>query len=83
MKHSALRLPTVLGPGRLGIFKILCQWLAEPRGIYVIGDGHQLFQFGHAHDLLDSYLLARDAGCPGIYNVGPRASAHSFVRSKT
>lgn len=65
-----IRPRTILGEGRLGIFQILFQWIQENRKIYVIGDGRQKFQFVHAHDLMDAYLLALDAGKPGIYNVG-------------
>lgn len=65
-----IRPRTILGEGRLGIFQILFQWISENRKIYVIGDGHQPFQFVHAHDLMDAYLLALDAGKPGVYNVG-------------
>ncbi len=65
-----IRPRTILGAGRLGIFQILFEWIAEGRRIYVIGDGNQRFQFVHAHDLMDAYLLAMDAGRPGIYNVG-------------
>ena len=28
------------------------------------------FQFVHAHDLMDAYMLALDKGQPGVYNVG-------------
>lgn len=65
-----IRPRTILGEGRLGIFQILFEWIAEHRRIYVIGDGNQLFQFVHAHDLMDAYLLAMDTGRPGIFNVG-------------
>jgi nucleoside-diphosphate-sugar epimerase len=65
-----IRPRTILGEGRLGIFQILFQWIQEQRRIYVIGDGNQLFQFVHAHDLMDAYLLAMDANRPGAYNVG-------------
>jgi nucleoside-diphosphate-sugar epimerase len=65
-----IRPRTILGEGRLGIFQILFQWIEEQRRIYVIGDGNQLFQFVHAHDLMDAYLLAMDANRPGAYNVG-------------
>jgi nucleoside-diphosphate-sugar epimerase len=65
-----IRPRTILGEGRLGIFQILFQWIQENRKIYVIGDGNQKFQFVHAHDLMDAYLLALDAGQPGVYNVG-------------
>jgi nucleoside-diphosphate-sugar epimerase len=61
---------TTLGEGRLGIFQILFQWISEGRNVYVIGHGNRKFQFVHAHDLMDAYLTAMDAGKPGVYNVG-------------
>jgi nucleoside-diphosphate-sugar epimerase len=65
-----IRPRTILGEGRLGIFQILFQWIQENRRIYVIGTGNELFQFVHAHDLMDAYMLAMDAKSPGAYNVG-------------
>lgn len=65
-----IRPRTILGESRLGIFQVLFQWMSENRKIYVIGDGRQKFQFVHAHDLMDAYLLAMDAGQSGVYNVG-------------
>ncbi|MEK7707203.1 MAG: NAD-dependent epimerase/dehydratase family protein [Verrucomicrobiota bacterium] len=70
MPLIVIRPRTILGEGRLGVFQILFQWISENRKIYVIGDGQQKFQFVHAHDLMDAYMLAMDAGKPGIYNVG-------------
>jgi nucleoside-diphosphate-sugar epimerase len=65
-----IRPRTILGEGRLGIFQILFEWIREGRDVYVIGPGDGLFQFVHAHDLMDAYLLALDHGKPGVYNVG-------------
>lgn len=65
-----IRPRATLGPGRLGIFQILFEWIAESRNVYVIGSGAQLMQFVHVDDLLDFYLLALDAERPGTYNVG-------------
>lgn len=65
-----IRPRTILGEGRLGIFQILFEWMAEGRNIYVIGDGNIKFQFIHALDLMTAYGLALDARKPGIYNVG-------------
>ncbi len=59
-----------LGAGRLGIFQILFQWIKENRNVYVIGHGNIKFQFIHAHDLMDFYILALNAGKTGTYNVG-------------
>jgi nucleoside-diphosphate-sugar epimerase len=65
-----IRPRTLLGHGRLGIFQILFEWIEAGRNVYVIGSGDVAFQFLHAHDLMDFYLLALDAGRPGVYNVG-------------
>jgi nucleoside-diphosphate-sugar epimerase len=70
MPLIVIRPRTALGEGRLGIFQILFQWIAENRKIYVIGNGNHAFQFLHAHDLMDAYLQALDAEKPGVYNVG-------------
>jgi nucleoside-diphosphate-sugar epimerase len=65
-----IRPRTILGQGRLGIFQILFEWIRENRNVYVIGSGRNKLQFVHADDLIDCYLLALDAGRPGVYNVG-------------
>jgi nucleoside-diphosphate-sugar epimerase len=65
-----IRPRATLGAGRLGIFQILFQWIQENRSVYVIGNGEIRFQFVHAHDLMDFYMLALDAGRSGTYNVG-------------
>lgn len=65
-----IRPRTILGQGRLGIFQILFDWIREGRNVYVIGTGNGLFQFVHANDLMDAYLLALDHRQPGVYNVG-------------
>ncbi|HWP65414.1 MAG TPA: NAD-dependent epimerase/dehydratase family protein [Candidatus Limnocylindria bacterium] len=65
-----IRPRTLLGEGRLGIFQILFEWIEAGRAVYVIGSGDVPFQFLHAHDMMDFYLLALDAGKPGVYNVG-------------
>ena len=38
--------------------------------IYLIGDGSQHFQFVHANDLIDAYLLIVQHQKTGIFNVG-------------
>jgi nucleoside-diphosphate-sugar epimerase len=65
-----IRPRATLGAGRLGIFQILFQWIKENRNVYVIGNGNIKFQFIHAYDLMDFYMLALDTGKPGTYNVG-------------
>ena len=65
-----IRPRTIIGEGRLGIFQILFDWIGEGRRIYMIGRGDNRFQFVHAHDLMDFYMLALSLQRPGDYNVG-------------
>lgn len=65
-----IRPRATLGAGRLGIYQLLFEWIRDNRNVYVIGSGANRMQFIHAHDLMDFYMLALDAGKPGTYNVG-------------
>ena len=65
-----IRPRTILGEGRLGIFQILFDWIRDNINVYVIGSGEVKFQFVHAHDLMDAYMLSYNNGKSGIYNVG-------------
>ena len=65
-----IRPRTILGDGRLGIFQILFDWIKDNKNVYVIGSGNVKFQFVHAHDLMDAYMLAYEIGKSGRYNVG-------------
>ncbi len=65
-----IRPRTILGPGRLGIFQILFDWIRSGVNVYVIGSGQNPFQFVHARDLMDAYMLAVAHGKAGVYNVG-------------
>jgi nucleoside-diphosphate-sugar epimerase len=82
-----IRPRTILGEGRLGIFQILFEWIRENRNVYVIGDGNNPFQFVHAHDLMDAYMVILDQGKEGAYNVGTdrfgtlREALENLIRS--
>jgi len=73
-KHSTdlvvIRPRTILGGGRLGIFQILFDWISSGQNVFVLGDGNFGYQFVHADDLIDAYMLAIKLEKPGIYNVG-------------
>lgn len=70
MNLVVIRPRTILGHGRLGIFEILFKWIQENRTIWIIGLGAGGFQFVHANDLMDAYMIALDRDRPGVYNVG-------------
>ena len=65
-----IRPRTILGEGRLGIFQILFDWIKENKKIYVIGNGNNKFQFIHANDLIDAYMIGYRNGKSETYNVG-------------
>jgi nucleoside-diphosphate-sugar epimerase len=67
---SIVRPRTILGHGRLGIFAILFDWIADGAGVPVLGSGHNRYQFVHANDLAAACLLAAERPGPGTYNIG-------------
>ncbi len=67
---SIVRPRTVVGHGRLGIFGILFDWIADGADPVVLGDGTNRYQFVHADDLADACIRAGAVSGPGVYNIG-------------
>jgi nucleoside-diphosphate-sugar epimerase len=67
---SIVRPRTILGHGRLGIFGILFDWIADGADVFVLGDGSNRYQFVHADDLADACVRAGASPGPAIFNVG-------------
>ncbi|MET0577640.1 MAG: NAD-dependent epimerase/dehydratase family protein [Ilumatobacteraceae bacterium] len=67
---SIVRPRTILGHGRLGIFGILFDWIADGADPIVLGDGSNRYQFVHADDLATVCLLAAGSPGPAIFNAG-------------
>lgn len=67
---SIVRPRTILGHGRLGIFGILFEWVADGADIFVLGDGSNRYQFVHADDLADVCVLAGAKAGPEVFNAG-------------
>jgi nucleoside-diphosphate-sugar epimerase len=67
---TIVRPRTILGHGRLGIFGILFEWVADGADIFVLGNGDNRYQFVHADDLAE--VCIRASGTPGaaVFNVG-------------
>jgi len=55
---SIVRPRTILGHGRLGIFQILFEWVRRGQPVYLLGPGHNRYQFVHADDLARACVLA-------------------------
>ena len=67
---SIVRPRTILGHGRLGIFGILFDWIADGYDPIVLGDGTNRYQFVHSDDLAEACIRAAAAEGPDIFNVG-------------
>jgi nucleoside-diphosphate-sugar epimerase len=69
---TIVRPRTILGHGRLGIMAVLFEFVAEGAPVFVLGGGHNRYQFVHANDLADACLRAGQRPGPAVYNVGAR-----------
>ena len=67
---SIVRPRTILGHGRLGIFGILFDWIADGYDPIVLGDGTNRYQFVHSDDLAEACVRAAATEGPDIFNVG-------------
>jgi nucleoside-diphosphate-sugar epimerase len=70
MAVSVIRPRTIVGPGRLGIFEILFDWISDGANIFIIGPGTNPFQFVHADDLANVSILSALQERPGVFNAG-------------
>jgi nucleoside-diphosphate-sugar epimerase len=70
---SIIRPRTILGHGRLGIFQLLFDWVADGRSAYVLGQGDNVYQFVHAEDLAEASIRAAERDGFSIYNIGGRS----------
>ena len=67
---TIIRPRTILGHGRLGIFGVLFEWVADGADIFVLGKGDNRYQFVHADDLAEVCLLAGATPGPAVFNAG-------------
>ena len=67
---SIVRPRTILGHGRLGIFGILFDWVADGSDPIVLGDGSNRYQFVHADDLADAVIAAGAKVGADVFNIG-------------
>ena len=67
---TIIRPRTIVGHGRLGIFAILFDWVADGVDVLVFDGGHNRYQFVHASDLASACLAAGQRPGPATYNIG-------------
>jgi len=69
-KVIIFRSPTIVDCGRLGLLSILFEFIDEGRKVWVVGGGHNVYQFIYAEDLVDACLKAMDYDQSAIFNIG-------------
>jgi nucleoside-diphosphate-sugar epimerase len=67
---SIVRPRTTIGPGRLGIFTILFDWIRDDANVIIIGSGDNLLQFVHVDDLCEVSIQCCLQERAGVYNAG-------------
>jgi nucleoside-diphosphate-sugar epimerase len=66
-----LRPTAFVGPGRLGVFGILFDWISEGRRVYTLGPGTNRYQLLAVEDLVAAILLAAERPVAGeTFNLG-------------
>jgi nucleoside-diphosphate-sugar epimerase len=70
MDITILRPRTILGPGRLGIFQILYEWVFRGQNIPVLGDGCNRYQFIHVNDMAEAIVLAGEKKGGNLFHCG-------------
>jgi UDP-glucose 4-epimerase len=77
MQANSLRLFNVYGPRAQtrgaygGVFKVFLPQLLAGRPLTIVGDGTQVRDFVHVHDVARAFVLAATSPCHGeVFNVG-------------
>ncbi len=68
-----IRPKTFAGPLRLGVFHILCDWVASGKNIPIVGRGNNKYQLLHIDDLVEAiYMVAKadPSKANDTFNVG-------------
>lgn len=66
----AIRCPTIMDEGRLGLLSILFEFISEGRRVWVVGDGSNRYQFIYAKDLIEALLAAWRSGRADVFGIG-------------
>jgi UDP-glucose 4-epimerase len=67
---DAIRCPTIVSAGRLGLLAILFEFVHEGRKVWLAGDGGNRYGFVFAPDLAEACLLASRSPGSHVYHVG-------------
>ena len=66
----AIRCPTIIDEGRLGLLAILFEFIADNNRVVMVGRGANRYQFVYAADLLDAMLRAAQCQGSHVFGIG-------------
>ena len=67
---SIVRPCTIMGPGRLGIFQILFEWIFQGKNVPVFDGGKNIYQFVHGDDFAQLCIQASTTRGADVFNCG-------------
>ncbi|MGE4351205.1 MAG: NAD-dependent epimerase/dehydratase family protein [Bdellovibrionales bacterium] len=67
---AILRTPTIMDEGRLGLLTLLFDFIREGRKVWVVGGGHNKYQFIYAKDLARACELCSNLSGFNLFNIG-------------
>lgn len=70
---TIIRPKTFLGPGRLGVFQILYDWVKSGKRIPILGNGHNRYQLLAVEDLTEAiykFSISEGKETNGAFNIG-------------
>jgi len=72
---TIMRPRTLVGPGRLGLFELVFEWIRRGRPVYILGRGDNRYQLLASSDFARACVLAVQRAPNGDFNVGSREYA--------
>lgn len=71
LDYVILRPRLIIGPGRLGVFKILFKWIKKNKPVFLIGKGENRYQMIGVYDCAEACILCLNPRIKNkIYNLG-------------
>jgi UDP-glucose 4-epimerase len=67
---TAIRCPTIIDEGRLGLLSILFEFISENRTVWTVGRGSNRYQFIYAMDLIEAMLASARAPAQRVFGIG-------------
>jgi len=66
----AIRCPTIIDEGRLGLLAILFEFIADDKRVCLVGKGSNRYQFIYAADLLDAMVRSASVAGSHVFGIG-------------